>query len=473
MDKYNIIDLLYTPMDIITLLLTILLTAIVTTFIVNYFFSVGKVNKSEYQAIQNELSNQVHLNQSQQNELNSLQQNQARLRDQYSREAKLNETQQIKIDQNQETVVKLHRQVAQLSANNEALLDRLNEQMKSFRVLQEASKNEFKNIAQQLLEEKSKSFATSQKKELNEVLAPLKERIQHFENKVDSSNKESIARHASLKEQIVGLSELNKQMSQEAQQLTNALKQDNKAQGNWGELILESILDKSGLEKGREYHLQESLVNDEGKTYRPDVIIDLPDGKKIIIDSKVSLKAYNEFVNPTPETDNKIALKAHCISLRKHIEGLAAKNYHDLYRIESPDFVMMFVPIETAFSAALSAQQDLYTYAFEKNIVIVTPSTLLATLKTVETLWRNDKQQRNAIGIATEAGKMYDKFAALVDDLNKIGQRIGQTQEAYNDSMKKLHTGKGNLLTRAEKLKQLGAKANKSLAGGNDGRRAE
>ena len=473
MDKYNIIDLLYTPMDIITLLLTILLTAIVTTFIVNYFFSVGKVNKSEYQAIQNELSNQVHLNQSQQNELNSLQQNQARLRDQYSREAKLNETQQIKIDQNQETVVKLHRQVAQLSANNEALLDRLNEQMKSFRVLQEASKNEFKNIAQQLLEEKSKSFASSQKKELNEVLAPLKERIQHFENKVDSSNKESIARHASLKEQIVGLSELNKQMSQEAQQLTNALKQDNKAQGNWGELILESILDKSGLEKGREYHLQESLVNDEGKTYRPDVIIDLPDGKKIIIDSKVSLKAYNEFVNPTPETDNKIALKAHCISLRKHIEGLAAKNYHDLYRIESPDFVMMFVPIETAFSAALSAQQDLYTYAFEKNIVIVTPSTLLATLKTVETLWRNDKQQRNAIGIATEAGKMYDKFAALVDDLNKIGQRIGQTQEAYNDSMKKLHTGKGNLLTRAEKLKQLGAKANKSLAGGNDGRRAE
>jgi DNA recombination protein RmuC len=364
--------------------------------------------------------------------------------------------------------------VAQLSANNEALLDRLNEQMKSFQILQEASKNEFKNIAQQLLEEKSKSFATSQRKELNEVLTPLKERIQHFENKVDSSNKESIARHASLKEQIVGLSELNKQMTLEAQQLTNALNQDNKAQGNWGELILESILDKSGLEKGREYHLQESLVNDEGKTYRPDVIIDLPDGKKIIIDSKVSLKAYNKFVNPTPETDNKIALKAHCLSLRKHIEGLAAKNYHDLYRIGSPDFVMMFVPIETAFSAALSGQQDLYTYAFEKNIVIVTPSTLLATLKTVETLWRNDKQQRNAIGIATEAGKMYDKFASLVVDLQKIGQRIGQTQEAYNETMKKLQTGKGNLLTRAEKLKQMGAQANKTLPSRDqDGRRGE
>ena len=469
MFRYNNIDLLYTPMDIITLLITILLTAIVTTLVVYYFFAIGKVNKSEYQAIQNELSNQVHLNQSQQNELNSLHQNQARLRDQYSREAKLNETQQIKIDQNQETVVELHKQVANLSANNEALLDKLNDQMKSFQVLQEASKNEFKNIAQQLLEEKSKSFASSQKKELNEVLAPLKERIQHFENKVDSSNKESIARHATLKEQIIGLSELNKQMSLEAKQLTNALKQDNKAQGNWGELILESILDKSGLEKGREYRLQESIVNDEGKTYRPDVIIDLPDGKKIIIDSKVSLKAYNDFVNPAPETDNKIALKAHCISLQKHIEGLAAKNYHDLYRIESPDFVMMFVPIETAFSAALSKQPDLYTYAFEKNIVIVTPSTLLATLKTVETLWRNDKQQRNAIGIATEAGKMYDKFAALVDDLNKIGQRIGQTQEAYNESMKKLHTGKGNLLTRAEKLKQMGAKANKSLPSRDDG----
>ena len=461
-------------MDIITLLITILLTAIVTTLVLYYFFAIGKVNKSEYQAIQNELSNQVHLNQTQQNELNGLHQDQARLRDQYSREANLNETQQIKIAQHQETVVRLHRQVAQLSANNEALLDRLNEQMKSFQILQEASKNEFKNIAQQLLEEKSKSFATSQRKELNEVLTPLKERIQHFENKVDSSNKESIARPASLKEQIVGLSELNKQMTLEAQQLTNALNQDNKAQGNWGELILESILDKSGLEKGREYHLQESLVNDEGKTYRPDVIIDLPDGKKIIIDSKVSLKAYNKFVNPTPETDNKIALKAHCLSLRKHIEGLAAKNYHDLYRIGSPDFVMMFVPIETAFSAALSGQQDLYTYAFEKNIVIVTPSPLLATLKTVETLWRNDKQQRNAIGIATEAGKMYDKFASLVVDLQKIGQRIGQTQEAYNETMKKLQTGKGNLLTRAEKLKQMGAQANKTLPSRDqDGRRGE
>ena len=261
-------------------------------------------------------------------------------------------------------------------------------------------------------------------------------------------------------------------MSQEAKQLTNALKQDNKAQGNWGELILESILDKSGLEKGREYHVQKSLLNDNGKTYRPDVIIDLPDNKKIIIDSKVSLTAYNNFVNPREEEDPQIALNAHCISLRKHIDTLAAKNYHDLYSIESPDFVMMFVPIETAFSAALSKQNDMYTYAFEKNIVIVTPSTLLATLKTVETIWRNDKQQRNAIDIASEAGKMYDKFAALVEDLQKIGQRIGQTQEAYNDSMKKLHTGNGNLLRRAEKLKKLGAKANKSLPK-ESGRRAE
>ena len=460
-------------MDIITLLLTILLTAIVTGLIFYYLFAINKVNKDEYQALQYELNDQVHLNRNQQQELHQVQQDQLRLQNQYTREANLNQKQQIKIDQNQEIVVELHKQVANLSANNDALIDKLGDQMKSFRVLQEASKNEFKNIAQQLLEEKSKSFATSQKKELNDVLAPLKERIQHFENKVDSTNKESIARHATLKEQIVGLSDLNKQMSLEAQQLTKALTQDNKAQGNWGELILESILDKSGLEKGREYRLQESLTNDEGKTYRPDVIIDLPDGKKIIIDSKVSLKAYNQFVNPTPEADSKIALKAHCISLQKHIEGLAAKNYHDLYRIESPDFVMMFVPIETAFSAALSTQPDLYTFAFEKNIVIVTPSTLLATLKTVETLWRNDKQQRNAIGIATEAGKMYDKFAALVDDLNKIGQRISQTQEAYTDSMKKLHTGKGNLLTRAEKLKRLGAKANKTLPSSHDGRRAD
>jgi len=302
-------------MDIITLLLTILLTATITALITYYIIGIGRIKKSTHQALENKLTQQVSLNDQQNVQLTQIRQEQEQIHAQYQREATLNQNQQIKIDQNQETVIELHKKVANLSANNDALIDKLSEQMKTFQVLQEASKTEFKNIAQQLLEEKSKSFATSQKKELNEVLAPLKERIQHFENKVDSTNKESIARHATLKEQIVGLSELNKQMSLEAQQLTNALTQDNKVQGNWGELILESILDKSGLEKDREYRLQQSLTNEEGKTYRPDVIIDLPDGKKIIIDSKVCKHTAFLCANTSKDwqpktTTTYIALKA-------------------------------------------------------------------------------------------------------------------------------------------------------------------
>jgi len=443
-------------MDIISFFITILLTAAITYLIIYYLQISASVKRSEHEALLAEFQSQKNLNVQQESKLESITQL-------YDQEADLNREQQYTIKENQAASIHLHKQIATLSADNRSLLEKMDEQMENFTLLQANSKQEFKLIAQQLLEEKSKSFETEHKKGLNEVLAPLKERIKSFEDKVDYTNKESIARHSSLKQQIVDLKDVNEKMSSEAQNLTNALKQDTKAQGNWGELILESILDKSGLEKGREYFVQHNLKNDQGRNVRPDVIINLPDGKKIIIDSKVSLKAYEVFINATEQITQTSAHKAHALSIRNHIDGLASKNYHDLYKIESPDFVMMFVPIETAFSAALAANQDLYNYAFDKNIVIVTPSTLLATLKTVETIWRNDKQNRYALEIATEAGKMYDKFVLLTQDLTKIGQRIGQTQEAYNDSMKKLHTGSGNLISKAEKLKKLGAKANKSL----------
>ena len=458
-------------MDNLTFIVIMLIVSAITYLITYYMFSANWVKKKAHTSLQAKLTDQVNLNNQQQSQLQEIQSQIQQWQSRWQQESEVNKRQQIRIEQNQEASISLNKQIATLTANNDALIDRMQDQVKNFKIMQEASKNEFRNIAQELLEEKTKSFATAQKKDLNEVLNPLKERIQVFENKVEATNKESIARHSSLKEQIIHLSDLNKQMSSEAKQLTNALKQDNKVQGNWGELILESILDKSGLEKDREYHVQQSLYTDEGKTYRPDVIIDLPDNKKIIIDSKVSLTAYDQLVNADADTDLDIHLAAHCLSLKRHIDGLAAKNYHDLYRIESPDFVMMFVPIETAFSMALRKDAKLYTYAFEKNIVIVTPSTLLATLKTVETIWRNDKQHRNALEIATEAGKMYDKMVALVEDLQKVGQRIGQTQESYLEAMKKLHTGKGNLIRRTEKLKQLGAKANKSLPS-EDARRA-
>jgi len=443
-------------MDITTVIIIAIVTAIVT-YLITYYILVGStVKRSEHEAVIEDLQTQKNLNFLRENQIQQL-------GIQYDQEAQLNIAQQETIEQNQVATLELHKQVATLSADNKALLEKMDDQMKNFTLLQTNSKQEFKLIAQQLLEEKSRAFETEHKKGLNEVLAPLKERIKSFEDKVDHTNKESIARHSSLKQQIVDLKDVNEKMSSEAQNLTNALKQDSKAQGNWGELILESILEKSGLEKGREYFVQHNLKNDQGRNVRPDVIINLPDGKKIIIDSKVSLKAYEVFVNATEEVNQKTAHKAHALSIRNHIDGLAGKNYHDLYKIESPDFVMMFVPIETAFSAALAANPDLYNYAFDKNIVIVTPSTLLATLKTVETIWRNDKQNRYALEIASEAGKMYDKFVLLTQDLTKIGQRIGQTQEAYNDSMKKLQTGSGNLISKAEKLKKLGAKANKSL----------
>jgi len=321
----------------------------------------------------------------------------------------------------------------------------------------------FELIANRILKAQSANLNTQQQASLKMILDPLQVKIKHFEEKVEYTNKESLQRHASLREQIIGLADLNKQMSKEALDLTRALKGDNKQQGDWGEMILESILVKSGLEEGREFTRQTSMRNDEGKLYKPDYIISLPDGKKIIIDSKVSLSAYNRFINEVSEEQTNIHLKAHTLSVRNHVEQLANKQYHDLYHIESPDFVLMFISIDTAFSSALKFDNSLYEYAYHKNVIIVTPATLLATLKTVETLWRNDKQQRNALEIAVEAGKMYDKLVGFVTDLEKVGSQLDTVKNSYNDTMKKLSYGKGDLISRAESLKKLGAKTNKTF----------
>lgn len=324
-------------------------------------------------------------------------------------------------------------------------------------------KQQFEQIANVILSQKADKFDMQHRQGIREILSPLQDQIKAFEQKIDSSTKENIARHSSLKTQIYHLAELNEKITQEAANLTKALKGDNKVQGAWGELILESILDKSGLEKGREYFIQETFSVAGSKSQRPDVVVALPDGKRMIIDSKVSLKSYDAIVSADSKAQSALASKAHFRSIKQHIDGLSAKNYHDLYQIESPDFVLMFIPIDTAFAAAVATDPDIYGYAFDKNIVIVTPATLLATLKTVDTLWNNDKQQQNALEIATEAGKMYDKLTLLADDLLSIGKRIDQTKDAYHESMKKLTTGRGNLVGRAQKIKALGAKTSKQL----------
>lgn len=329
--------------------------------------------------------------------------------------------------------------------------------------LNEKFTKEFENLANRILDEKSSKFTQQNKENIKNILSPLQEKIKGFEDKVEKTHKESIDYHAALRQQILGLKELNLQMSKETINLTKALKGDNKMQGNWGELVLERVLEKSGLEKDREYFVQQSFTNDEGKRVLPDVVIHLPDNKKMIVDSKVSLVAYEQYINEEDDALKERFLKEHVASLKRHVDQLSDKKYEDIYKIESPDFVLLFIPIEPAFAVALNSDTYLYNKAFEKNIVIVTPSTLLATLRTIDTMWNNEKQQRNALEIARQAGALYDKFQGLLSDLIGIGKRIDDSKKEYSNAMNKLIDGRGNIITSVEKLKKMGAKAKKSL----------
>ena len=343
------------------------------------------------------------------------------------------------------------------------LLERNKEQKQEVNELQEKFTKEFENLANKILEEKTKKFTEQNKENLKNILSPLQDKIQHFEKKVEDTHKESIDYHAALRQQIVSLSEMNAQMSKETINLTKALKGDSKMQGNWGELVLERVLEKSGLEKGREYEVQQAFTSEEGTKILPDVIINLPDGKKMVVDSKVSLTAYERYVNEEDDVQQNIYLKEHVNSVKRHVEQLSDKRYQDIYQMESPDFVLLFIPIEPAFALALQEDLNLYNKAFEKNIVIVTPSTLLATLRTIDSMWTNQKQQENAIEIARQAGALYDKFEGFVSDLIKIGKKMDEAKVEYSSAMNKLTEGKGNLVTSAEKLKKMGAKAKKAL----------
>lgn len=345
----------------------------------------------------------------------------------------------------------------------ENLWQRHIEQKEEVEQLQQKFTKEFENLANKILDEKSSKFTEQNKENIKNILSPLQEKIHLFEKKVEDTHKESIDYHAALRQQILGLREMNEQMSKETVNLTKALKGDAKMQGNWGELVLERVLEKSGLEKGREYEVQQSFTNEFGQRVLPDVIINLPDGKKMIVDSKVSLVAYEKYINEEDDLLRAGYLKDHVASIRRHVEQLGEKNYHDLYHMESPDFVLLFIPIEPAFAVALNQDAALYNKAFEKNIVIVTPSTLLATLRTIDSMWTNQKQQENAIEIARQAGALYDKFHGLLADLITIGKKIDDSKAGYSDAMNKLFDGKGNLINSVEKLRKMGAKAKKML----------
>jgi DNA recombination protein RmuC len=357
----------------------------------------------------------------------------------------------------------LNVQLTKKEADFENLFERMREQRQETDELREKFTKEFENLANKILEEKSNKFTEQNRENMKNILSPLQEKIHLFEKKVEDTHKESIDYHAALRQQIVGLQTMNENMSRETLNLTRALKGDTKMQGNWGELVLERVLEKSGLEKGREYYVQQSHVLEDGGRVLPDVVINLPDGKKMIVDSKVSLVAYERYINAEDDPLRLVYLKDHVNSIKRHVEQLGDKNYHDLYKIESPDFVLLFIPMEPAFALALNEDATLYSKAFERNIVIVTPTTLLATLRTIDSMWTNQKQQENAYEIARQAGALYDKFEGLIGDLTKVGNKMKDAQGEYQNAMGKLFDGRGNIITSIEKLKKMGAKAKKSL----------
>ncbi|MFT6872366.1 MAG: DNA recombination protein RmuC [Roseivirga sp.] len=357
----------------------------------------------------------------------------------------------------------LSNQLTKVETEHKNLQSKLEDQKAELEKLNERFAHEFKNLANEIFEEKSKKFTEQNKTNIHDLLNPLKEKIGEFQKKVEDSNKEGAERNASLVTQIKHLSDLNKQITKEAENLTKALKGDSKAQGNWGEVILERILEKSGLEKGREYETQVSETGDDGKRYQPDVVIRLPDNKHVIVDSKVSLTAYERFVNEENEADKLVQLKLHINSIKTHIKGLSEKSYQNLYGLDGLDFVLLFIPIEPAFTLAVQHDQDLFNDAYSRNIVIVSPTTLIATLRTIASIWKQEYQNKNAIEIARQGGALYDKFQSFTEDLISIGKHLNGTQKAYQESMKKLSEGSGNLVKRAESLKKLGAKASRQM----------
>ena len=338
--------------------------------------------------------------------------------------------------------------------------------IESLNEAKEALTIQFKNLANDILDDKTRRFTEQNALSLDALLKPLQTKLTEFKEQVSTSYANESRERFALKNEIERLSALNVKMSDETRSLTQALKGDSKVQGNWGELVLESILESSGLRKGEEYLVQDSRTQDDGSRLQPDIVVCLPEGRHLVVDSKVSITAYARHAESVDADTAQIELNAHIQSLRQHIQSLSSKNYSSLYGVGSVDFVLMFIPIEPAFLLALKSAPNLYQEALAKNIVLVCPSTLMATLRTVAHLWRQDHQNKNALEIARQCGALYDKFVGFIDDMEKLGQRIDQAQTSYHDAFSKLKTGKGNLIRTAEKVRELGVKPSKTLPTG-------
>ncbi len=371
----------------------------------------------------------------------------------------LNEVVSLERDKNE----KLTRSVSISATERKNLEERLTCQKQELEELQKKFTTEFENIATKILKENTKEFTSSNQKNMSDIMGPIKEKLMSFEKKVEETYDRELRDKISLKEEVKKLYELNSKISDEANNLTKALKGDVKKQGNWGEVVLERILERSGLTKGEEYDREVVMQNSEGQTIRPDVIIHLPDEKHVIVDSKVSLVAYERFVNSIGDVDAEKFQKDHIVSMKAHVKELADKHYQSSESINSPDFVLMFMPIESSFAMAVQYDQELFNFAWDNKIVIVSPSTLLATLRTIASIWKQEQQNRNVLEIAKQGGLLYDKFVGFVDDMIKLGKQMDTSKNSYQDAMKKLYDGSGNLVRRAENIRELGAKVKKKL----------
>lgn len=345
----------------------------------------------------------------------------------------------------------------------EGLKEQLAEQKQAMADLQKRLTTEFENMANRILKERAAELSETSKKDLGAILNPLKDNIAEFKQQVREAYSLEMRDKAGLREQLKLLAEQNTRISNEANNLTKALKGDVKQQGNWGEIVLERVLEMSGLHIGREFEREAVSKDDNDANKRPDVIVHLPDNKHVVIDSKVSLVAYDRLVNAPDNAAYETALKDQVSSLKKHVNELAAKNYPNLPGLNAPDFVLMFVPIEAMFSVAVDADKNLFAYAWEKKIVIVSPTTLLATLRTIASIWQQENQTKNAFEIARLGGVLYDKMVGFIDDLQKIKRSLDAADKAYNDALGKMSTGKGNMLNTATRIKELGAKAGKTI----------
>jgi len=360
-------------------------------------------------------------------------------------------------------VIRLSSELSRWTERHEQMELRLKEQKGEIGQLQDKFKNDFKVLAQEILEKTGNTFKEQNKEQIGTILAPFKEKLENFEKKVEETYEKGKAETISLKSEVKMLSEQSAKLSKDAENLTKALKSDVKAQGNWGEVILERILEKSGLTKNQEYFIQNSITTEDGKRFQPDVIIKLPEDKNVIVDSKVSLIAYERFSSAENVEEQQGHLKEHIASIKAHVKGLSDKNYQSLYGIDGLDFVLLFIPIEGAFSAAVQYDNTLFQDAFDKNVVIVSTSTLLATLRTIASIWKQEKQTQNAIEIARQGGALYDKFVGLTEDLLNLGKQMDTAKKSYEGAMNKISSGSGNLIKRADDLRKLGLKTSKQI----------